>query len=341
MKNVKTLIGTFAIAIAVFVACQKQQSTKTITQNSSETALEQSTQINQKTYNISNDKLLSTIILFKGTDKITPVQAKINSNSSVLALDSSIWLVEAALNYDFDTQPSQLSNYYNDSASFQTSINSATISANDLNIVYNYFNNYFTQKINGTTKLKIVDISAFQGATGIVYKAYAVLFTGGQNKTNDNRCAGINDVAAWSASDPGSCSGNSSYNDGPSICNVFLNCNNYVDYSGNCPCQNPIFTNVTNLSISNSSNSYPSVLYYKDLFNSCDNTILTVTQLQNYVSNIQSYAVANIPSTPSGMVISNYNITTGFLPITLSHIRTWWGLTVTYATVGCGRCWHN
>lgn len=65
MKNVKTLISTSIIAVAVLVACQKQQNGKIITQNVSQIKAEQNAAIKQKTYNIPNDKLLSIIISFK------------------------------------------------------------------------------------------------------------------------------------------------------------------------------------------------------------------------------------------------------------------------------------
>ncbi len=187
----------------------------------------------------------------------------------------------------------------------------------------------------------MVDITAVQGAPGIIYKAFAVLFTGGQNKVSDNRCAGINTVAAWSTTGPGACSINTVNPDAISICNGYLNCNNYVNYSGNCPCLNPIFTNVVTTSTNNTSNNNSSMLYYKDVYNSCDNSTLSAAQQQSYVNNIQSYAVTNIPASPPGMVISNYNIGAGVIVLNLPHIHTFWTLDISYATVGCGRCWHN
>jgi hypothetical protein len=249
-------------------------------------------------------------------------------------------LIEAALNYDFDKQPAQGTPTFMDSTVNQTNVLTATISSIDAEAAYNYFNNYFTQKTAGANRIKIIDITAIQNTTGLIYKANAVMFdnTGGNRiNTGNARCEALPSEAAWSATDPGSCSSNASYADGPYVCNNFLNCNYVGNYSSSCSC-GYYFTNVTSVYASNSSNSYPTMLYYKNTFASCDNTILTNTQLSNYVSNIYSFAVTNIPTTPTGMVISNFNITSGFFPISQSNILTWWNLVVTYGTVQCYRC---
>ncbi len=289
-------------------------------------------EVKQKMYDLSPELTTETVKKFKGVNTLQ--SSSQNTNQRVASVDvradSSIWILEAALNYDFDKIPNG-SETFNDSCSYEVDYINNNVTAADLTNAYNYFNQYIGQKTNGADKVKVIDITAYFNNTKITYVANITLFPDLAQKIT-----GLCDAyratysANWSnywVNQYGGCSTGTT-NDGPTNCESKANC--YVAIT----CPGFYWSNVTTLNLIGAPYSSSS-LFYSHSSNYCQT--ISGTTLNNYVSACISLGASNIPSSPANMHVASHNVIDN---VTLDQqnmwlLYFWWDLDVTYGTYNC------
>lgn len=266
------------------------------------------------------------------------------SAQTSLALDSSIWLLEAALNYDFDS-PKTTEIGYKDSLKYTTSIANSTINGNDFGAAYSALANLLAQKIDATTKIQVIDVTAEIDENNVVYSCDITLF----HTTNGQRVATPCDPFTTEIASPSlypttfpsysniflTCSGNPTL-DGPTAVEVKLNSCSFPSCSNGY-----YYTNVTTKTFDGL--NYPTRLYYKSIPNATSfclttNKELNSTQLNQYKTGSNYLANFYKPTVPSGLSILNtYDLS---LSVTGSTCGTcpyyaYWILKVQYGTLNC------
>lgn len=298
-------------------------------------------EVKQKMYELPTEETTMLIKKFKDSSKKT---LYLRSSQNSLALDSSIWLLEAALNFDFDS-PKSTEIGYKDSIKYSVKINNSKINSLDFNLAYDSLSSILTKKVNKTTKIQVLDVTARLEGESILYLCEITLF----NKINSQRINTPCDPFTTETASPSlyptsipsytnsflSCSGNPVL-DGPTEVEIKLNscsmpaCNNGYYY-----------TNV----ITNSFNglNFPSKLYYRSInsysgYCLTSNKIITALELNQYKNGCNYLASFYKPTTPSGLsIINNYDLS---LEITGSVCCYWphsvyWVLKVQYGILHC------
>lgn len=279
--------------------------------------------ISQKDCNVSLDKAIITITTLSDFGSQNNALSKTLLPATDVAADSSIWALEAALNYHFDKDP-QSHDIYIDSLTFSTPVNTIDginyiVTATDLNNAYNQFKAGITQKSAGPQKVKVVDITAFidPAQNRIIYNASIIFAV----KTLPTNCLPFTNGAAWSA---GCVLPDGSAQDE----NRLNNCERFE-------CPNLFYSNITNTIIGNINGTYASSLYYlATSFTSCES--ITATNLNNYYNGSKNLAVANLPSSPNVIPI-NYDIQPGIIFTGPGPFQSkkFWNLSITYAKTNC------
>ena len=120
------------------------------------------------------------------------------------------------------------------------------------------------------------------------------------------------------------------------MCNARLNCSPFTCGNGS----NPSYSNVVAVTIgSNSGTTNP--FYIDNPIDGtapCNTKYLTASQLNANVTLAQSYAASNLPSSPSGMIVSNYtfyNMPGYPYSWTYSIMAGYWLLRITYGVPNC------
>jgi hypothetical protein len=228
MKKIKLFKASTLVLFAV-MACNKTSVSPTPrTENSN--AKQGVEEVKQKMYDLTPEQVKSSIRILAGGADGSHSAARSFRPDTILSPDSSLWVLEAALNYHFDKVPRD-HEVFVESVAFSaplTYINGAAwVSPSDLVNVYNQFKSSIAEKSEGPKKVKVIDITATLLANGqINYTGSVVLFagTGGFLPT----CAPFDPtyLAKFSAGlySGFGCSGpNSSAPDGPTAATTKLN----------------------------------------------------------------------------------------------------------------------
>jgi len=288
-------------------------------------------QVQEKVYDIPTEKLITAIKVLNEPMNSTQSTARAFEPDTDLAPDSSVWVLEAALNYHFDKVPND-HDVYADSVEFSAPLDLLTgvptISPANFNDVYNKFKNEIVNKSAGPQKVKVIDITATidYAANIINYKAEIIFYIG----SGVSNCQPFTtQTAKWSSMFWAASCGAGPVLDGPTLMNQKLN---------NCPAYNPGCNNWFWTSVSSAGfngQTFPTQLFSAStpvpMF-PCN--ILSGSQLNNKVTGSISLAVG---SAPAGKLISNYNVTPAFIG-TATFNNGWWQMTVQYAVP---RCYNN
>lgn len=297
--------------------------------------------VEQKMYDLPTEQTTALIKTFK---KELTSSANLRSAQTSLALDSSVWLLEAALNYDFDS-PKTTEIGYTDSLKFTTPITNNTINGSNFGTAYSALANLLSQKINATTKIQVIDVTATIEEDAIVYACNVTLF----HTTNGQRIAIPCDPFTSETASPSkfptvlpsysnaflSCSGNPTL-DGPTQVEIKLNSCSFPSCSNSY-----YYTNVTSLSFNGL--THPARLYYRSITgtsNFClnSNKIITASQLNQYKNGSNYLATFYKPTSPAGLsILNNYDLSldiTGGLCGGCPYYPNW-KLTVQYGTLNC------
>ncbi len=304
------------------------------------------TPVEQKFYNLDDETLKNCISNFMDyVSSNTNYENKVLNGGVVdtpLPLDSAVWIVEAALNFNFDREKNRgvTSDTKVDSVVMTNPVTLSTegkLSPGEVADVYNFFKNYCIG-INTNSphrRIRIIDVIASTSNDGRV--AYFSSFVAIANKPVSplpGHCNPYtNQTAMWSYLFTQSCNPLTT-NDGPTLVMNRLHCqilNSQACYGGYL-----YYTNVTTAFFNNSSNTYPSALYHLSSAPLCNMTTLTGTQLNGYVQGCQNIAIANLPPGPN-IIAGNYYIQPAvFAPFSLN----WWNLSITYGKPHCDQS-HN
>jgi hypothetical protein len=177
MKSLKLFNATILLLLTL-IACNKKSVTPSAITNSSpdQQGVEQ---VKEKTYNVTHEQVKSSINILAGASGESHPSAKSFRPDTILPPDSSLWVLEAALNYHFDQNPGDHT-VSTETVSYSaplTLINGAAwVSPSNLINVYNQFKSSITQMSAGPQKVKIIDITARIANGQIHYTGSIVLF---------------------------------------------------------------------------------------------------------------------------------------------------------------------
>lgn len=282
-------------------------------------------------YSLSEEQTKKIIKDFKSSTE-TQNAYRITTNTGVLSSDSSIWLLEATLNYNFDTNPENTQTF-NDTCTFSiNNENPSVVNENDFISAYNYFNSFFNQNFNSDKKIKVIDLSAFYDNGTLKYVAYYTFFisnSNGYRTTSSCDPITIQGHFANALGIPGiQCA--SETNHGPQMCNARLNCTSMTCATGSL-----FYTNVTTVT-QGSNDPANQYFYHMPYAGDCEAVYLTASKLNSNVTSAQNAGVVNKPTSPTGMVVSNYafNCNLGIYPNSQIWIA-YWQLKITYGVPNC------
>jgi hypothetical protein len=345
-KTMKKIILSVC-TVLFFAQCQKEKNTATpVTSNTNNAS---SKTINQKLYDLSFAKTDNLVKAFKAQANAQNNTKQLSSNLT-LALDSSIWLLEAALNSDFD-EDAENNSVLSDSLVINIPIGSnGTVSQEDFNTAYLTLKASVTPYKTSAKGVKLIDATATQlDATTLKYRLDITYFN---KATAASALRFINPCDQFNTQTASPCKtktvGNNFINcpitatllDGPTIIKDRLN------GCGISLCMFGYYTNVTTLywQYANGDISLQNTLYGRynltpSNFCLTQNSTISTATLNQYRNNIRNLAIANIPASPSGMIIRNYDIEyfENFLLCYCPNqtYNPYWRLSVTYAKPVC------
>lgn len=311
----KQLIVTTAALLFGAVACKKNETTPPLQQQGLE-ANTPSNVVQQKTYDLNYIQTNAVVTSFK--NQFNSLAFNKNTNNNVtLALDSSIWILEAALNSDFDSDKGD-NEVYHDSLSITSPINNGAITAFDINKVYSDLKNSINQVLSTDKAIELIDVSAKILDNTIKYQLDIVLFNKGNSFKKGPPFTLACDPFYTETAAPSRLAPVM-----PNIYNHFLACSGLpaldaptiiMGKLNNCGltlCAFGYFTNIVDKNFYGY--DYPSTLYYRNGLLPADfcltsNLIVGTAQLNTYRTNIKTLAIANIPASPANMTVRNYSI---------------------------------
>ncbi len=279
----------------------------------------------------------TTALIKNLKSKLSSNQSRFNQSTVYTSKDTALWEIEALLNFDFDNAqnpvPSNL-----DTLNYNLNINtSGNIDYLEILNAYNFLSNKINLHLstNSLEKVKLIDISAVVNNNIMHTRAYVVYTidnTG--HKVATSPCDPIT-ISGHFSNAPGTSGGiqcSTEPNHGPQMCNTRLNCAPYTCSSG----ARVFYTNISSATYNVNSSSN---LFWYDVpyTGDCAAYYLNASKLNSNVSDAQSYATTNKPSSPSSLIISNYNFSCqlGTLCTGCSTWTSYWKLKVTYGTPNC------
>ncbi|MCU0359753.1 MAG: hypothetical protein MUF75_03385 [Bacteroidia bacterium] len=263
-------------------------------------------QILQKDYNIGSNEVDEVIKSFKSkfNANTNSMQNRLIEADSV-SLDSAIWVLEAALNYDFDVPFDENYETFEDSIEIAVAINdeSLKLHSDDLENLYLDFTDSIMNSINDSIKIKLVDVTGYLYVPGSSVALIRV-FTSFMNTNVTRPCSGITTYSSPNKlffNGTLGCSGVPSI-DAPNFITSILNCSSYI---GNCSNGGEIY--YINVNTYNPPYTYAlsNALFYASapltgMLSHCNqsyaNPGLSATTVNNYITNIQSLISNNLPS---------------------------------------------
>lgn len=334
------IIASAALILGAF-SCKKNETTPPLQNQGIETN-PSTNDVVQKMYDIDTEHTTEIIKKFK-SKFLTANSFRNTENSNSLALDSSIWLLEATLNYDFDS-PKTTEIGYKDSLTFTAPIVSSSIISSDFGTTYIALANLLSQKVNSTTKIQVIDITAKSEGDSILYFCDITLF----HTTNGQKIATPCDPFTSEIASPGlypttygysnfflNCSGNPTL-DGPTAVEIKLNSCSFPSCSNGY-----YYTNVVSKSFGGYSDQL--YLYYKVISSYSDyclntNKQITAYDLNRFKNGCNTLASTNKPTSPAGLsIINSYDLSLeidGTICCYWPHYAIW-KLKVQYGTLNC------
>jgi len=259
--------------------------------------------------------------------------------TGTITLDSAFWLIESTLNLEFDNggdQDSVPTTFDSTYFSRTIPVTRGSISNADAAHAYNYFSDYCTAINAAGNAVKVFDLYTTVTPDGVVFKANVITLVGKPGYPFIPNCDPFTTQSAlWSVTYGSGCSSNT--NDAPMLVKNRLNCQNINGkgcYNGRVVYLVPqtiLFSNAP------STCAYASALYCNVTNVSCDPTVLSATQMNNYVNNCITLANSNTPAwsgTFPGFTVSNYAITPAAVG-GMGFVDYWWMMNVTYARPFC------
>ena len=349
LKN-KTLL-TALIGLSILAGCKKEA--QQISSPLANTSNEQSSkrlEIEQSIYNLSPEQTTRIVKSFKAGIKNNISSRLIEADS--LALDSSIFVIEAALNYDYDYVKND--NYENSfktiERSIAVSVNGEKVSSNDIEELYNNFKSAIDSTISDSIKVQVIDMQVYSDVSNPVNPVFYFSASLSYIKLLYITPCGPITLAAspWRSKYLFFGCSSTPITDGPKILNQRLSCGFYTN------CNNDYyFTNVTSqLWTANpfvsSPNPYPGALFatigignaFGLLVTSpnteiCGTSVISAAQMNTFRNGCNALANGAIPA---GMITLTKKVTAK--EIVCSCIppasAIYWELTVTYGKVNCG-----
>lgn len=327
-----------AFTICLFAQCQKE---KNLQEPSNNKEIDGNS-ITQKLYDLNYDQTNIIVTSFKMQANNNPV------NKNVMHLDSSMWILEAALNSDFDADKGTNEVYDDSLIMFVPINNDNTINQSDINKTYLNLKQLIDQKLSANKKIQLIDVTAKIVQNTIKYKLEIVLFNSSelQKPSFTFACDPFyTDTASPSKLSPVF----------PNIYNHFLACPNSPALDGptiikaklnGCGitlCAFGYYTNIVTTTFSGY--SHPTALYIRNGLTASDfclpvNAVISTAKLNQYRTNIKNLADANIPVSPANMRITNYDIIykEDFTLCGCGSNQTFvplWDLKVKYAVLNC------
>jgi hypothetical protein len=332
------MLGTFA--------CKKNETTPPL-QNQGLEANQSTNDVVQKLYDLNYSQTNAVVTSFKNQFN-TAVFSKSTNNNAVLQLDSSVWILEAALNSDFDSDKGD-NEVFHDSLVITAPINNNTILVEDMGVSYLALKNLVSQKKSTNKGIELIDVKGRIDNNTIIYTLDIVFYNiSSSHKTSFTFACDpfYTEIASPSLSAPVS----------PNIYNHFLACSsnptldaptilqNKLNGCGISLCAFGYYTNITNLLFNASSGTNYNALYIRNAMLPADfclttNNTISTAMLNQYRGNIKNLATTNIPSSPANMRIVNYSIlyNEDFLLCSCANqkFQPLWKLTVKYAVLNC------
>ncbi len=327
MKKVN-LIKTSALMLLVATACNKSGITHP---SSTENSAVQVKKVVEKTYNVPSEKIISVIKAITSHENYTTANAKGFIPDTLISPDSTVWLLEAALNYHFDKVPDDhdvYTEFVSFSAPFSYDASGVpTMAPSDFEDVYRQFKTEITTRSAGPQKVKVIDITAeYDFAANRINYTGEVVFYLGSNATNNCNPFGVIN-AKWSTMfwNTTSCGTGPSL-DAPTLMNQKLNsCPKY-----NPGCNNWFYVNVSTAGWNGQ--TYPTQLFSASTpVPQFPCNVLSGGQLNTKIPGCKSLAVG---AAPAGKLILNYNITSAYIG-TATFNNGWWGMSVQYGNYAC------
>lgn len=313
---IKTKLALVLAISLSFAACNKTTPPPSAS-NGGENQTSSNNEVQQKLYNLSAEECDKVIRSFKDYTKVNTMYGKIES--STIPADSSIWLIEAALNYDFDKPGTEES--VHDSCGYEIDLTeSYMVNSNQLASAYNYIYNYINQSINSQKQVKVIDITGFSNGNKLVFSAYIKY----NSSSNGNKIMGPCDLytsgsAAWNP-----CGSPNAI----TWAEVKLNC---TAYNPGCP-GSWYWTSITNAFIDNQNGAYSSSLYYvASTMNTCPS--LYYTTINGYITGCRNLGTSNHPG--GSYILIDYDITWGLIWLGGSSYKQWWDLNIRYGIPQC------
>lgn len=272
MKNRKLILTTgiiVTVTIALLItACKKDMPSSLVEEKTSrmfEKQRDGMKHVNQANYNLSSGAITTLIKRFKRIEKDNSNESgKLIAADSVV-MDSAIWVVEAALNYDFDfdIQDNYKHTYATIELSCAVNENNSTLDSDDLETVYDSLTTCLNGMLDDSVKIEFVDVEGylfvpgtntmkFEVRVGMVTTLNSCSNTPFGNNSNTRWC--VYDINQWSTSFGCSYPGNATTNATDRLTNA-LNCRPYIDNS--CASYHGIYytninANTYNANVSNS-----------------------------------------------------------------------------------------
>lgn len=299
--------------------------------NGGENQTSSNNEVQQKLYNLSAEECDKVIRSFKDYTKVNTMYGKIES--STIPADSSIWLIEAALNFDFDRKPNSSITAY-DSCEFEIDlINNIHVNANEFLSAYQFAYNYVIQSVASTKQVKLIDVRAITYNSKIKYLFDIIYFLDESTQKIQSPCDPFTSPqsGAWSLGYwiSGQCFSPPA-NDASVMVTTKLNCTSY-----NPGCSGSWYwMNITNTTLNNVTGTYsPNLFYVASTVTPCN--IFAWTQMNTYVSNCQSYGASYHPG--GSYILIDYQIQPGLISLGGISWKIFWNLKIRYGIPQCNQ----
>lgn len=266
--------------------------------------------VQQKFYPVNRNSALLLIKNLRGSlsqQDESKVQGRLIEDPTV-HVDSALFVLEMALNYDFDYQ---FSNNDTSIIDKQIDISDFTIpidvdlnhvQSDDLEDVYTELKLHIENLINNGNglRVRVVDVESFISGSEVTFHARTQTFF--PWKITSVQCNTITNANANYFASP--------VGDGSAVLTLYpfakTVMNKYLDWCAfppsYCPNTSTFYSNITTITFTNNTNQYSSALYHFQWYCSTnqaiyhDNTILTKSQVDNYIGGCVTLANNNLPS---------------------------------------------
>ncbi len=328
-KNRIITVGILVFTFLALVMCKKDAKISSLNSSQKEfnsTAFfRRLAKLSQKEVVMAVKKFKAQVSVQRGASLRTAELPEITLDS--LTLDSAIWLIETTLNYTFDrigaidTFP-----LICDSLTLSTPYNASSgyLQSDDIVDIYDSYATYCANAAADDKPLKLLDLTTRVVGTTNVITSYALL-NGGKNGFGfapDCNPFDVSYSASWSTFY--NCQFVNA-NDAPYLVTKRLNC---LTQNG-VGCFNVFswaFLPCAGWTILTSPSSPGASSIYNNVASGCDNTILSGTQLNSYVSSIQGLGatyVSNMQISFPGIQMSGYSISADEVPLSGSTFHYW------------------